>query len=94
MTETYLKRILQQFNKTLYETPITTVQDRTTPEIQQTNKMAMTLEINQKNVAPVEEAYAIFFGTWTFLSASEDIDPDERKRFMAYVKEMQAYASY
>ena len=96
VTETFLKRILQQFNKTLYETPITTVQDWTTPEIQQTNKMAMTLEIrslNQQNVSPVEEAYAIFFGTWTFLSASEDIDPDEQKRFMAYLKGMQAYSS-
>ena len=87
VTETFLKRILQQFNKTLYETPITTVQDFTTPEIQQTNKMAMTLEIQQQNVSPIEEAYAIFFGTWTFLSASADIDPDEQKRFIAYLKE-------
>ena len=93
VTETFLKRILQQFNKTLYETPINTVQDFTTPEIQQTNKMAMTLEINQQNVSPIEEAYAIFFGTWTFLSASEDIDPDEQKRFIAYLKGMQAYSS-
>ncbi len=89
VTETFLKRILQQFNKTLYETPITTIQDWSTPEIQQTNKMAMTLEINQQNASPVEEAYAIFFGTWTFLKGSEDIDPDEQKRFMAYIKEMQ-----
>ena len=87
VTETFLKRILQQFNKTLYETPITTVQDFTTPEIQQTNKMAMTLQIRQQNVSPIEEAYAIFFGTWTFLSASADIDPDEQKRFRAYLKE-------
>ena len=93
VTETFLKRILQQFNKTVYETPITTVQDFTTPEIQQTNKMAMTLEINQQNVSPVEEAYAIFFGTWAFLSASEDIDPDEQQRFIAYLKEVQAYSS-
>ena len=89
VTETFLKRILQQFNKTLYETPITTIQDWSTPEIQQTNKMAMTLEINHQNVSSVEEAYAIFFGTWTFLKGSEDIDPDEQKRFMAYIKEMQ-----
>lgn len=89
VTETFLKRILQQFNKTLYETPIITIQDWSTPEIQQTNKMAMTLEINHQNVSSVEEAYAIFFGTWTFLNGSEDIDPDEQKRFMAYVKEMQ-----
>ena len=89
VTETFLKRILQQFNKTLYETLITTIQDRSTPEIQQTNKMAMTLEINHQNVSPVEEAYAIFFGTWMFLNGNGDIDPDEQKRFMAYVKEMQ-----
>ncbi len=88
VTETFLKRILQQFNKTLYETPITTIQDRTTPEIQQTNKMAMTLEISHQDVSPVEEAYAIFFGTWTFLNGSEDIDPDEQKRFIAYVEKM------
>ena len=96
VTETFLKRILQQFNKTLYETPITTVQDYTTPEIQQTNKMAMILEIrslNPQNVSPIEEAYAIFFGTWTFLNASEDMDPDEQKRFMTYLKEMQARSS-
>ncbi len=93
VTETFLKRILQQFNKTLYETPMTTIQDRTTPEIQQTNKMAMTLEINHQNVSPVEEAYAIFFGTWTFLSKTEDIDPDEQKRFMEYLKGMQAHSS-
>ena len=94
VTETFLKRILLQFNKTLYETPITTVQDRTTPEIQQTNKMAMILGINPQNVSPVEEAYAIFFGTWTFLNAQEEINPEERERFIAYVKEMQASASY
>ncbi len=86
VTETFLKRILQQFNKTLYKTPITTVQDRTTPEIQQTNKMAMTLEINQQNVSPIEEAYAIFFGTWTFLNGNENIDPDEQERFIAHLK--------
>ena len=71
-TETFLKRILEQFNNTLYETPIITVQDRTTPEIQQTNKMAMTLEIrslNRQNASAVEEAHAIFFGAWTFLKA-------------------------
>ena len=95
-TETFLKRILEQFNKTLFQTPIATVQDRTTPEIQQTNKMAMTLEIrslNQQNASPVEEARAIFFGAWTYLKADGDIDPEERKRFMAYLKETQASPS-
>ena len=96
VTETFLKRILEQFNETLFKTPIVTVQDRTTPEIQQTNKMAMTLEIrslNQRNTSAVEEAHAIFFGAWTFLKADGDIEVEERKRFMAYLKETQAYAS-
>ena len=69
-TETFLKRILEQFNSTLYETPIVTLQDRTTPEIQQTNKMAMTLQIqslNHPKASTVQEAHAIFFGAWTFL---------------------------
>ncbi|MDE0682535.1 MAG: N-acetylmuramoyl-L-alanine amidase, partial [Candidatus Poribacteria bacterium] len=83
-TETFLKRILEQFNKTLFQTPIVTVQDRTTPEIQQTNKMAMTLEIrslNQQNTSAVEEAHAIFFGTWAFLKSDGKIDAEEQKRF-------------
>ena len=90
-TETFLKRILEQFNDTLYETPIVPVQDRTTPEIQQTNKMAMTLEIrslNRQNASAVEEAQAIFFGAWTFLKADGKIDAEEQKRFMAYLKEV------
>ena len=97
VTETFLKRILAQFNETLFETPIVTVQDRTTPEIQQTNKMAMTLEIrslNQQNVDAMKEAHAIFFGAWTFLNADTEIDPDEQRRFMAYLKETQAHSSY
>ena len=102
-TETFLKRILEQFNETLFQTPIVTVQDRTTPEIQQTNKMAMTLEIrsltrpnapagevsNLARSSAVEEAHAIFFGAWTFLNADGEIDAEERKRFIAYLKEMQ-----
>ena len=96
-TETFLKEILKQFNKTLFETPIVTVQDRTTPEIQQTNKMAMTLKIrslNYSNASVVQEAYAIFFGAWTFLKGDGEIDAEKQKRFMAYVKEKQAYSSY
>ena len=96
VTETFLKRILEQFNQTLFKTPIVTVQDRTTPEIQQTNKMAMTLEIrslNQQNTSAVEEAHAIFFGAWAFLKADGDIEVEERKRFMAYLKETRAYSS-
>ena len=97
VTETFLKRILEQFNETLFQTPIITVQDRTTPEIQQTNKMAMTLEIrslNQQNASAVKEAHAIFFGTWVFLNADTEIDPAEQKRFMTYLKETQVYSSY
>ena len=96
-TETFLKEILKQFNKTLFETPIVTVQDRTTPEIQQTNKMAMTLEIrslNHPNASAVQEAYAIFSGAWTFLKGDGEIDTEKQKRFMTYLKEKQAYSSY
>ena len=95
-TETFLKRILEQFNETLFKTPIVTLQDRTTPEIQQTNKMAMTLEIrslNQKNTSAIEEAHAIFFGAWAFLKSDSGVEVEERKRFMAYLKETQAYSS-
>ncbi len=91
-TETFLKRILEQFNSTLYETPIVTVQDRTTPEIQQTNKMAMILQIqslNHPNASAAREASAVFFGAWTFLKAAEEIAVEKRKRFMVYLKERQ-----
>ena len=95
-TETFLKRILEQFNKTLFQTPIATVQDRATPEIQQTNKMAMTLEIrslNRQNASAVEEARAIFFGAWTFLKPDGKIDPEEQERFMTYLKGREASSS-
>ena len=95
-TETFLKRILEQFNETLFKTPIVTVQDRTTPEIQQTNKMAMTLEIrslDQKNTSVIEEAHAIFFGAWAFLKSDRVVEVEERKRFMECLKETQAYSS-
>ncbi len=91
-TETFLKRILERFNSTLYETPIVTVQDRTTPEIQQTNKMAMTLQIqslNRPNVSAVQEAHAIFLGAWAFLKDDGEIAIERQKRFMAYLKEIQ-----
>ena len=89
-TETFLKRILEQFNRTLYETPIVTIQDRTTPEIQQTNKMAMTLQIrslNHPKASVEQEAHAIFFGAWTFLKGDREIAPEKQKRFMTYLKE-------
>lgn len=96
-TETFLKRILEQFNNTLYETPIVTLQDRTTPEIQQTNKMAMILQIqslNHPNASTVSEAHAIFFGAWTFLKGTGEIPAENQKRFMVYLEEGQAYSSY
>ncbi|RKU38921.1 hypothetical protein C6496_05320 [Candidatus Poribacteria bacterium] len=96
-TETFLKRILEQFKKTPFETAITTVQDRTTPEIQQTNKMAMTLEIktlNHPDASIVKEAHAIFFGAWTFLKGDGEIPSERQKQFMVYLKEMQTYSSF
>ena len=91
-TETFLRRILEQFNRNLYETPIVTVQDRTTPEIQQTNKMAMTLlirSLGQPNTSAVSEAHAIFFGAWTFLKGNGKIAAENQKRFMTHLKQMQ-----
>lgn len=90
-TETFLKRILEQFNGTPFKTPPVTVQDRTTPEIQQTNKMAMTLEIrslNHPDASIVQEAYAIFFGAWAFLKTDTEIDVEKQKRFIAYLEQM------
>ena len=91
-TETFLKRILEQFNETPFQTPIVTVQDRRTPEIQQTNKMAMTFEIrslNHPNASTVQEAHAIFFGAWTFLKADTEINAEKQQRFLAYLEHIQ-----
>ena len=95
-TETFLKRILEQFDGTPFASPIVTVQDRTTPEIQQTNKMAMILEIrslNHPSTSVEQEAYAIFFGAWIFLKGDGEIPSERQKRFMVYLKEIQAYSS-
>ena len=103
-TETFLKRILEQFNSIgqgdpapTYKTPIVTLQDSTTPEIQQTNKMAMTLQIqslNRPNASATQEAHAIFFGAWTFLKGDGEIPAEKQKRFMVYLKERQANSSH
>ena len=88
-TETFLKRILEQFDGTPFASPIVTVQDRTTPEIQQTNKMAMILEIkslNHPDASTVQEARAIFFGAWTFLKADTEIDVAKQQRFITYAE--------
>ncbi len=87
-TETFQKRILEQFNHKLFETPIVTLQDRETPIIQQTNKMAMTLEIrtlNYPDTTAVEEASAIFIGAWLFLKEETEIDTEKLERFMLYL---------
>lgn len=76
--ENLLKRILEEFNA-----PPVTVQDTATPEIQQTNKMAMTLEIGDAGSA-VEEARAIFMGAWRFFKGRAAVTDAEQRRFMAY----------
>ena len=86
-TEIFQKRILEQFNQNLYETPSVTVQDRETPIIQQTNKMAMTLDIhslNHQNSTVMQEASAIFIGIWLYLKDETEIDPEKLERFMEY----------
>ena len=87
-TETFQKRILEQFNQKLFETPIVTVQDRETPVIQQTNKMAMALEIrslNYPDATAIQEASAIFTGAWLFLKEETEIDTEKLERFMVYL---------
>lgn len=86
-TEILLKGILSQFNKTLIKTPIVTVQDRDTPIIQQTNKLAMTLEIptlENADTTAEQEAIAIFIGAWLFLLDDTKIEKDSLERFMVY----------
>lgn len=88
-TETFQKRILEQFNNELFETPTITVQDRDTPVIQQTNKMAMTLEIqtlNYSDTSTTEEAIAIFRGVWLYLKDETEIDKEKLDLFMSYLK--------
>ncbi|RKU08201.1 hypothetical protein C6501_16760 [Candidatus Poribacteria bacterium] len=91
-TETFQKRILEQFNQKLFETPIATVQDRRTPIIQQTNKMAMTIEVqtlDYPDTTAVEEATAIFIGAWLFLKHETEIDTEKLARFMLYLNKTQ-----
>lgn len=86
-TEIFQKRILEQFNENLYETPIVTVQDRETPIIQQTNKMAMTLDLqslDHPNSTVIQEASAIFTGIWLYLKEETEIDAEKLERFMVY----------
>lgn len=86
-TETFQKRILEQFNENLFETPIVTVQDRETPIIQQTNKMAMTLDIQSlehSNSTVRQEASAIFSGIWLYLMEETKLDAEKLERFRLY----------
>ncbi len=86
-TETFQKRILEQFNTNLFETPIVTVQDRETPIIQQTNKLAMTLEIRSLDIPDatvMKEATVIFVGAWLYLKEETEIDAEKLKHFMQY----------
>ena len=90
-TETFQKRILEQFNQKLFETPIITVQDRETPVIQHTNKMAMTLEIrtlDYPDSSALQEASAIFIGAWLFLKEKTEIDTEKLERFMLYLNKV------
>ena len=86
-TETFQKRILEQFNANLFETPLETVQDRETPIIQQTNKLAMTLEIRSLDIPDatvMKEATTIFVGAWLYLIDETEIDEEKLKRFVQY----------
>ena len=89
-TETLLKRVLEQVNRTLYETPIVTVQDGRTPEIQQTNKGAMVLDIRSlghPNMSLQREAVAVFLGMWAFLKDETEIPAEKQQRFMRYLEQ-------
>ena len=87
-TEFFQKRVLEQFNNELYKTPTETIQDRKTPIIQQTNKLAMTLEIrslNNTDVSAEQEATAIFLGAWKFLKDETEIEKEKVDRFLNYL---------
>ena len=91
-TEFLQKRVLKQFNSNLYETPIQTVQDRETPIIQQTNKLAMILEIRSighTDFTAEQEASAIFLGMWQFLKDNTEVDREKIEKFMEYYNKVQ-----
>ncbi|MXV76891.1 hypothetical protein F4X73_14640 [Candidatus Poribacteria bacterium] len=91
-TEFMQKRILEQFNSRLYKTPIETIQDRETPIIQQTNKLAMTLEIRSignEDFTSKQEASAIFLGMWQFLKDDTEIEKQKIETFMKYYNGVQ-----
>ena len=91
-TEMFQKRILEQFNQDLFETSTDTIQDRDTPVIQQTNKMAMTLEIGTLKYPEsthLSEGLVIFKGLWKHLSNSTEIDEEKMNRFLSYFMDSQ-----
>ncbi|RKU31404.1 hypothetical protein C6497_02610 [Candidatus Poribacteria bacterium] len=86
-TEMFQKKILEQFNQDLFKTSIDTIQDRDTPVIQQTNKMAMTIEIGTLKYLDsthLSESMVIFKGLWKHLSNADEIDEEKMDRFMSY----------
>ena len=91
-TEMFQKRILEQFNQDLFQTSTNTIQDRDTPVIQQTNKMAMTLEIGTLKYPKsthLSESLVIFKGLWKHFSDSTEIDEEKMKRFLSYFMDSQ-----
>ena len=91
-TEFFQKSILEMFNSRLYKTPVETIQDRETPIIQQTNKMAMTLEIRSighEDYTSEQEASVIFLGMWQFLKDNTEIEMEKIERFMEFFNEVQ-----
>ena len=84
VAENYLTAILEQFRVALFETPVQTTGDETSPEIRTTNKTALALEIrsiNHPNLSEpadssaliAQEAYAIFLGTVQFLKGKASL---------------------
>ena len=91
-TEMFQKRILEQFNQDLFQTATDTIQDRDTPVIQQTNKMAMTLEIGTLKYPEsthLSESLVIFKGLWKHFSDSTEIDEEKMNRFLSYFMDSQ-----
>ena len=92
ITEMFQRRILEQFNQDLFETSTDTIQDRDTPVIQQTNKMAMTIEIGTlkyHDSTHLSEGLVIFKGLWKHLSDSNEIEEEKLNRFMSYFIDFQ-----
>ena len=91
-TELFQKSILEQFKSRVYKTPIETIQDKETPIIQQTNKLAMTLEIRSignKDWTLEQEASAIFLGMWQFLKDGTEVEKQKIETFMEYYNGVQ-----